>query len=131
MPRASSVRYLTLAERVAYERDIEAFTRTRREPRRANSDVDWVTCVRTIACMPGGSDMLATMRRAAALAAFPEAERRSVHALLALHRGDRTLPSRQLPSTPARSRHAPVARARDEVWVRAVLGERDAACRTF
>src|SRR5690606_9402702 len=41
--------------------------------------------------MPGGADVLATMRRAAALAAFPEAKRRAVHALLARHRGDRTL----------------------------------------
>jgi superfamily II DNA or RNA helicase len=82
---------LTPPERVAYERDIEAFTRLRRELRRANPDADWVTCVRTIACMPGGADVLATMRRAAALAAFPEAKRRAVHALLARHRGDRTL----------------------------------------
>jgi hypothetical protein len=64
---------LTPAERVAYERDIEAFTRLRRELRRANPDADWVTCVRTIACMPGDTDVLVAMRRAAALAASESA----------------------------------------------------------
>jgi hypothetical protein len=63
----------------------------RRELRRANPDADWVTCLRAIACTSGGAEVLTMMRRAAALAAYPEAKRRSVHALLARHRGDRTL----------------------------------------
>jgi superfamily II DNA or RNA helicase len=82
---------LTPAERVAYERDIEAFTRLRREFRRANPDADWLTCVRAIARLPGGVDVLGSMHRASSLAAFPSAKRRAVQALLARHRRDRTL----------------------------------------
>lgn len=82
---------LTPEQRAAYARDIAPFSQLRREIRRATPDADWLLSVRTIARMPGGRDVLAAMQRAGSLAAFPAAKRRTVQALLARHRGDRTL----------------------------------------
>jgi superfamily II DNA or RNA helicase len=82
---------LTPTERAAYEHHIAPFTRLRRELRRANPDADWLSCVQAIARMPGGAEVLGAMYRARDLAAFPAAKRACVHALLARHRGDRTL----------------------------------------
>ncbi|HVZ34798.1 MAG TPA: DEAD/DEAH box helicase family protein, partial [Polyangiaceae bacterium] len=82
---------LTPTERAKYQHDITPFTRLRRELRRANPDIDWLSCAQAIARMPGGAEALAGMYRARDLAAFPAAKRVCVQALLARHRGDRTL----------------------------------------
>jgi superfamily II DNA or RNA helicase len=82
---------LSPQERVAYERDITPFQGLRREILRVSPGSDWVTCLRTIARMPEGADVLAGLRRATAVASFPGAKRAAVRELLARHRGDRTL----------------------------------------
>ncbi len=82
---------LTADERLAYGRDIERFAALRRDVLRLNPDADWLTCVKAIARTPQGSDVLAAMHRAGALAAFPSAKRAAVRELLARHRSDRTL----------------------------------------
>jgi superfamily II DNA or RNA helicase len=78
-------------ERQRYERELEAFSRLRREIVRTNPNADWITCVRAIARMPAGSQVLAGMRRATALASFPAAKAAAVRELLVRHRGDRAL----------------------------------------
>jgi len=50
-----------------------------------------MTCIRAIARMAEGRDVLASMGRASALASFPAAKRTAVRELLARHRRDRTL----------------------------------------
>lgn len=82
---------LTREERQIYESQIEPFTELRRDIMRTNPDADWMTCVRAIARMSGGRDVLASMGRASALASFPTAKRTVVRELLARHRRDRTL----------------------------------------
>ncbi len=78
-------------ERAQYRSDIEPFESLRRDVLRNNPDADWLACVRAIARMPGGADVLARMQRAGALAAFPHAKRVVARELLARHRADRTL----------------------------------------
>lgn len=82
---------LTREERDRYERDVSRFHDLRRDVLRTSPDADWATCVRAIARMPSGGEVLSAMYRAGALAAFPEAKRTAVHQLLARHREDRTL----------------------------------------
>ena len=82
---------LTGDERQSYERDVERFSALRREVLRLNPDADWLACVKAIARMPGGGDVLGAMYRAGALASFPSAKRTAGCELLARHRGDRTL----------------------------------------
>ncbi len=82
---------LTASERQTYERDIERFTALRRDILGTNPDADWLTCVRAIARMPSGRDVLTAMARAGALASFPIAKRTVVRELLARHRNNRTL----------------------------------------
>jgi superfamily II DNA or RNA helicase len=82
---------LTPAERAAYERDLAPFARFRGEVLRSDPQADWVACVRAVARMPGGRDVLRGMHRATAAAAFPSAKRAAVRELLARHRHDRVL----------------------------------------
>ncbi|MFI5302655.1 MAG: DEAD/DEAH box helicase family protein, partial [Polyangiales bacterium] len=82
---------LSPRERAEYERQVDPFRRLRGQILRSNPDADWVTCIRAIARMPEGTDALAGMHRACALATFPAAKRVVVRELLARHRLDRTL----------------------------------------
>ncbi|MFZ5892421.1 MAG: helicase-related protein [Myxococcota bacterium] len=82
---------LNAEERRAYNTDMARFTTLRREVLRTNPDADWLSVVRAIASMPGGSEVLSAMHRASELAAFPRAKRVAVRELLARHRADRTL----------------------------------------
>lgn len=82
---------LNAEERKAYNTDMARFLALRREVLRTNPDADWLSVVRAIASMPGGSEVLSAMHRASELAAFPRAKRVAVRELLARHRADRTL----------------------------------------
>ena len=82
---------LTADERIAYERDASPFLSLRRDLLRATPGADWVTCLRAIAFMPGGGEVIAAFHRASALASFPSAKRAAVRSLLARHRAEPTL----------------------------------------
>jgi len=78
-------------ERRLYERDSAAFLELRRHVLRAQPGLDWAGCMRHIARLPSGREVLAAMRRAAAVATLPRAKLALVEALVHEHSADKVL----------------------------------------
>jgi len=82
---------LDLEERRLYERDSAPFLELRRHVLRAQPGLDWAGCMRHIARMPSGREVLAALRRATAIATLPRAKLALVEALVREHAADKVL----------------------------------------